>query len=121
MQTYKGSCHCGAVRFEIDTDLEKVGACNCSVCRRRNARMHRVDADRFRLLSGEAALRLYQFNTGTARHYFCGTCGIYSFHRPRVAPDAYTVNLFCLEGVSDDQIAAMEMVTFDGRSFSTVD
>ena len=120
MQTYKGSCHCGAVTFEIDTVLDTVAVCNCSICRRRNARMHGVKADRFRLLSGEDTLRLYQFNTATARHYFCGTCGIYPFHRPRVAPDAYTVNVFCLEGVSDEVIDAMEVTPFDGRSFSTV-
>jgi len=121
MQTYKGSCHCGAVVFEIDTDLDRAGICNCSICRRRNAPMHRVAADNFRLIEGEAALTLYQFNTATAKHYFCRTCGVYPFHRPRLAPEAYTVNVFCLEGVGDDDIAALEIQRFDGQSFSVVD
>ncbi len=34
----------------------------------------------------------------TAQHYFCATCGIYPFHRKRVTPDHYGVNVFCLEG-----------------------
>ena len=33
----------------------------------------------------------------TARHYFCKTCGIYPFHRKRVTPDFFGVNVFCLD------------------------
>jgi hypothetical protein len=121
MKTYKGSCHCGKVLFEIDTVLDKAGTCNCSICRRRNAVMHRVPADQFRLIQGEDNLALYQFNTGTAKHYFCRTCGIYPFHRPRVAPDQFTVNVYCLEGVTSEEIAALPKNVFDGKSFSTVE
>ena len=121
MRTYTGACHCGRVTFEIDTELDSAAICNCSICRRRNALMHRVSADRFRLTGGEEALTLYQFNTGTARHYFCGTCGIYPFHRPRIAPEAYTVKVNCLEGVDPADIEALEIVRVDGRSFSTAD
>jgi len=120
MTTYTGSCHCGAVAFEIDTVLDKAGTCNCSICRRRNSLMHRVTAENFRLVRGEDALALYQFNTNTARHHFCKHCGIYPFHQPRVAPDAYTVNVYCLDGVTDDDIAKLDIGTFDGKNFSTV-
>ena len=34
-----------------------------------------------------------------AKHYFCNGCGIYTFHRPRVAPELYGINVGCLEGV----------------------
>jgi len=121
MRTYKGSCHCGKVVFEIETDLDKAVTCNCSICRRRNAVMHRVDAEHFRIIQGEDDLVLYQFNTATAHHYFCGTCGVYPFHRPRAAPEAYTVNVFCLDGVGDEEIAALTIGQFDGRAFSTVE
>jgi hypothetical protein len=33
----------------------------------------------------------------TARHYFCRTCGIYPFHRKRMTPDHFGVNVFCLD------------------------
>jgi hypothetical protein len=120
MKTYKGSCHCSAVRFEVDSELARVGVCNCSICLRRNAVMLRVPAAHFRLLAGEEALQLYRFNTGTAKHFFCKTCGTYPFHNPRIAPDAYAVNVFCLEGVDRETVAGLEVVQFDGRGFSTV-
>ena len=98
METLRGSCHCGAVQFEINTDFPELTTCDCSICRRRNALMVKVHESRFRLLRGGEALRLYQFHTMTAKHYFCGVCGIYPFHRKRMAPDHYGINVFCLEG-----------------------
>jgi hypothetical protein len=96
--TYTGRCHCGAVAFEIDTDFPELTTCDCSLCRRRNALMVKVHESRFRLLRGDDVLRMYQFHTMTAKHYFCGTCGIYPFHRKRVTPDHYGVNVHCLDG-----------------------
>ena len=98
--TYRGSCHCGAVRFEIETDFPELTMCDCSICRRRNALMVKVHESRFRLLAGADALTEYRFHTKTARHYFCKFCGIYPFHRKRVTPDHLGVNVHCLEGFS---------------------
>ncbi|MEP7083458.1 MAG: GFA family protein [Betaproteobacteria bacterium] len=98
VQTWRGSCHCGAVQFEIDTDFPELTTCDCSICRRRNALMVKVHQSRFRLLAGASALRTYQFHTMTASHHFCGECGIYPFHRKRMTPDFYGINVFCLEG-----------------------
>jgi len=95
--TYRGRCHCGAVRFEIVTDFPELTTCDCSICSRKNAVMVKVHESRFRLFAGEDALREYRFHTMTARHYFCGTCGICPFHRKRVTPDHFGVNVFCLE------------------------
>lgn len=96
MQTYRGSCHCGAVRFEIETDFPELTMCDCSICRRKNALMVKVHESKFRLLAGEESLTEYQFHTLTARHFFCKVCGIYPFHRKRVTPDNLGVNVFCL-------------------------
>jgi hypothetical protein len=98
MQTYRGSCHCGAVIFEIETDSPELTTCDCSICRRKNALMVKVHEDQFKLLSGDQSLSEYRFHTETARHFFCKTCGIYTFHRKRVTPDYFGVNVFCLEG-----------------------
>ena len=63
MKTLRGSCHCGAVTFEIETDFPELTTCDCSICRRKNALMVKVHESKFRLLRGDAALRLYQFHT----------------------------------------------------------
>ena len=97
-QRFEGSCHSGAVRFAIETDIPELTMCDCSMCRRRNAVMVKVHESRFTLLAGAEALAEYQFHTRTARHFFCRTCGIYPFHRKRVTPDHYGVNVHCLEG-----------------------
>jgi hypothetical protein len=49
---------------------------------------------------GEESLSVYQFNTGTAKHYFCSRCGIYTFHQRRSNNAQYGVNVACLEGIS---------------------
>ena len=96
LRIYEGTCHCGAVRFEIETDFPELTHCDCSMCRRRGALMVKVHESKLRLLAGAEALTEYQFHTRTARHFFCKTCGIYPFHRKRAAPDHYGVNVACL-------------------------
>ncbi len=110
MQTYQGSCHCAAVRFEVETDFPELTMCDCSICRRKNALMVKVHESQFRLLAGEDSLAQYQFHTMTARHYFCKVCGIYPFHRKRVTPDTLGINVHCLEGFSADGIPVRQAV-----------
>jgi hypothetical protein len=98
IRSCEGSCHCGAVTFRIRSDFAELTTCDCSICRRRNALMVRVHESQFELLSGADSLSEYRFHTMTARHFFCKTCGIYPFHRKRVTPDYFGVNVFCLEG-----------------------
>ena len=97
MKTYKGSCHCQAVRFEIETDLPELTTCDCSICIRKNALMVKIHENQMKIISGKEMLSTYTFHTHTAQHYFCSICGIYPFHRKRVAPDHYGVNVHCLE------------------------
>jgi hypothetical protein len=117
MQRYRGSCHCGAVTFEASTTLVPALRCNCSLCRRKGTVMATVAPEDFTLVSGAEQLTLYQFNTRTAKHYFCKVCGIYTFHRPRTNPNIYRVNVGCLEGVDP---FALEVALNDGASLSTV-
>ena len=98
MTKYQGSCHCGGVQFEIEGEFNELTVCDCSICRRKNAKMLKVHESGFTLLAGEELLTDYQFQTHTAHHYFCKVCGIYPFHRKRTAPDSYGINVFCLEG-----------------------
>lgn len=52
------------------------------------------------MLRGQEALTLYQFGTGTAKHWFCRICGIYTHHQRRSNPQEYGVNLACLAGIN---------------------
>lgn len=104
LERYEGSCHCGAVRFAIETDFPELTTCDCSICARKNALMVKVHESRFTLLSGEESLTEYRFHTRTARHYFCKVCGIYPFHRKRVTPDHLGINVRCLDNFRRDGI-----------------
>lgn len=101
---YQGSCHCGKVQFEVDADLDHVRVCDCSMCRRRGAFNHRVRPEDFRLLTPLEDLSSYRWNTHTAIDYFCPTCGIQPFRRPRTDPEVWTVNIRCIEGLNLDAI-----------------
>jgi hypothetical protein len=115
MGAWEGSCHCGAVRFRVEAEIAELTRCDCSLCRRKSATMAQVPEAALTLLSGEEALSLYQWNTGVARHYFCRHCGIYTFHRKRSAPDAYGINMGCLE---DFEAADYPLRLADGRTMT---
>ena len=113
-RTWQGGCHCGAVRFEVTADIVQVTDCNCSVCTKKGILHLIVAPEKFRLFKGADALVTYRFNTGTAKHRFCGRCGIHAFYTPRSHPDKVDVNVRCLEGVD---LAALTIVWFDGRNW----
>ena len=110
MPTYKGSCHCGRAQFEVDiADLKQVRVCDCSICARRGALNVRVEDKDIKLISKLEDLTLYQFHTKTAKDYFCPVCGILPFRRPRSAPELWTVNVRCLEGVDLEQLETIKV------------
>jgi hypothetical protein len=109
MAAHKGSCHCNAVEFEVEGDVVSGVQCDCSLCKRKNAIMLRIPAEKFRLLKGEDALSLYQWNTRVAKHYFCKHCGIYTHHQPRTRPDMIGVNIGCIDDV-DTGVLPVERV-----------
>jgi hypothetical protein len=111
---HDGACHCGAVRFRVrlQDGLASARRCTCSYCRMRGAIALTAEPGGFDLLQGAEALSLYQFNTRTARHYFCRHCGIYTHHQRRSSPGQVAVNLACLAGLSPFDLA--EVVVMDG-------
>jgi hypothetical protein len=115
MTRYAGSCHCGAVRFEIETEITEPTMCDCSLCSKKNALMCTAHEANFRLIAGEDKLSLYTWNSGVARHYFCSVCGVYPFHKKRSAPDHYGINVRCLDGFD---IAGWPVRQAEGKSMS---
>lgn len=116
MPSYQGRCHCGAVTFsftgpEIDQGLK----CNCSICIRKAASMSAftVSPDEMQIEASEDGLSVYQFGSKVAKHYFCNTCGIYTFHETVRQPGHFRVNLGCIDGVNPLDLPTK---TFDGAS-----
>ncbi|QYK14553.1 GFA family protein [Shewanella rhizosphaerae] len=114
LPVHKASCHCGAVELALSlpNGIQKPRRCDCSICRRKGAIVVSVTLDGLSVVKGQEQLKLYQFNIHTAKHYFCGICGIYTHHQRRSNPNEYGVNLGCLEGVNPYDIG--EVVTSDG-------
>ena len=100
---YKLNCHCGAVELEVNTDLENIKQCNCSICIRKNAKMNLISKDSIKIIKGKDNLSTYQFNTMKAEHFFCKTCGIYTHHNRRSDPDGVAVNIGCIDEIDSFQ------------------
>lgn len=98
----KTSCHCGAVELRVDLPkgIEGAHRCDCSFCKRRAAPNVSVPLSALNVVKGADKLTLYTFGTGTAQHYFCSVCGIYTHHQRRSNPNEYGVNLGTIEGVN---------------------
>ena len=98
----KLTCHCGGVEIEVSlpNDLNNLIRCNCSICKRRSATMAKVGPNDLKIIKGKELLKLYQFHTKVAKHYFCSVCGIYTHHNPRSDPSGYGINVACLENVN---------------------
>ena len=114
MKQYEGSCHCGAVRYDVKADLSQVMECNCSICSRKGYLLTFVKPEQFSLKSGESSLTDYQFNKKSIHHLFCSTCGIESFSRG-TGPDGKTmfaINVRCLAAVD---LPSLTVKHFDGK------
>lgn len=108
---HKLSCHCGAVEIELTlpNGIENPRRCNCSICMRRGTIVASVELKNLKIIKGEKSLKLYQFNTMTAKHYFCSNCGIYTHHQRRSVPTQYGYNTACLEGINSYEIENVAM------------
>lgn len=111
MATYQGSCHCGAIRYEVETDLEKVLECNCSHCHKKGLLLNFVDKDKFRLISGADAGFDYFFNKKAIRHVICKTCGVQSYAEGVTFPKT-CINVRCLKGVD---LKSLTIAPFNGK------
>jgi hypothetical protein len=117
LRTVSGGCHCKAIRFEAQVALPfRAYDCNCSICRMTGYLHLIIPRKDFRPETGEATLSVYEFNTRVAKHSFCSVCGIKSFYIPRSHPDGVSINVRCLDDLSNDDF---EVLPFDGSNWES--
>lgn len=114
--SFEGSCHCGAVKFEVQASAPASAiSCNCSHCRRKGFLLSFIPAQQFTLLQGDDELRSYKFNTHKIDHLFCQHCGAEAFAKG-ANPDGsavVAVNLRCVPSIDLD---GLELQHFDGAA-----
>jgi len=104
--------HCGTVRLRVrlSDGYNTIRRCSCSYCRMRGAIAVSANLADIEIVAGQDNLTLYQFNTQVAKHWFCGTCGIYTHHVRRSDPQMIGVNVACLKGMSPFDFPSVTVV-----------
>jgi len=123
LKHYSGSCHCKAVRYEVDLDLPKgTMRCNCSICTKSRAWFAFVNAPQFKMVSGEESLLDYQW-TPPAKpapfltYRFCKNCGVRIYgtgDAPSMGGRMYAIAVATLDDVNADELAAAPLKFVDG-------
>ena len=114
----KLTCHCGSVEAEVQVSedgFKKIMRCNCSLCKRKGYIIGVIGPDDLKIVKGENLLKLYQYHTKTAKHYFCSICGIYTHHQRRSKPHQYGINIACINGVNIEDYLYVEYI--EGKGF----
>jgi hypothetical protein len=112
---YKGSCHCGELRFEVEGKLEQVIECNCSHCSRKGYLLWFLPRASLTLQGTTNSMSTYTFNRHLIAHQFCPRCGCapFGFGAGRDGAASAAINVRCLEGV---ELTELKRVPFDGRA-----
>lgn len=80
---HKGSCLCGAVRFEIAGDLKAPDACHCRQCRKHTGHyLASTDVPRSALTVHGAENVAWYASSEKVRRGFCSRCGSTLFWDP---------------------------------------
>lgn len=110
-----GGCHCGAVKFEIESPAHAdMLDCNCSICSASGYIHHFIPHEKFTLISGHDMQTSYRFGSMEAEHLFCKVCGVKSFYQPRSHPQDYSVNFKLLDA---GHAITANIIPFNGQNW----
>ncbi len=109
---HKGSCLCGAVRFDVEGDLPGPDACHCHMCRKHSGHVFAsTDVPKASLrIRGEDKLTWFQ-SSEKARRGFCSVCGSSLFWDP-LHRDWIGIAMGAFEAPTDTSLA-MHIFTAD--------
>ena len=113
--SYKGSCHCGCVAYEVEGDLKQVIECNCSHCSRKGLLLWFVPRKQLKLSTPQSDLTTYTFNKHVIKHQICDKCGCqpFAYGTDPKGNETAAINVRCLEGVD---LEKLDRKPFDGAS-----
>lgn len=119
---YQGGCHCGAVRYSVDLDLDQgTIRCNCSLCSKSRAWLAFAPAEAFKLEGGDGKISDYRWTPPgkeqpNLTYHFCSNCGVRT-HAEGMGPGGaatVAIQVATLEGV-DPEILKKGIRYVDGR------
>lgn len=108
---YQLSCHCRALRWEVDAELTGLHVCNCSTCARHGFLHWKVPWSAVRLITEGRPLSTYVWRDLHGGHDFCPTCGT-PIVRTGYPGERISVNAGCLVGID---IFELDIARYDGR------
>jgi hypothetical protein len=124
--TLQGSCHCGAVRFEVTEDFSVVRVCHCTTCKKLSGGIGttngRARTEAIEIVEGRDMIRTYQPDEGSAKS-FCSRCGSNLFGGGWPDSDFTSVRISALDSPFDRKpeahifarsVAAWEVLPDDG-------
>lgn len=76
----EGSCHCGAVRLQVDDAPTEVTDCNCSICRRYGVLWAYYAPGQVRIAGG--ATDIYIWGDRMLEFHRCAVCGCVTHWAP---------------------------------------
>jgi hypothetical protein len=115
VRKHAGSCHCGAVKYEVMVDATSASRCNCSICSKVGALGSIVKPEAFTLLAGDADLDRYEWGARISKRFFCKRCGVHCFargHLTELGGDYVSVNFQTLDDVDPGSVRVSH---WDGR------
>ena len=106
---YKGSCLCGAVEYQIDSELGPIVYCHCSRCRKATGSaftaVSPVASADFHIVKGGEYLRSYRSESGFHRA-FCGNCGSPIIGKRESLPETVRVRIGTLDTPSYAKVSS---------------
>ena len=112
------TCHCGAVEIKVNLqeEIEKLMRCNCSMCKRKGTMVTTINKEDLKIIKGEDKIKIYQFNTKVAKHYFCSECGVQTHNLRRSDPNTYGINMGCIDEIEVNKLFKLKTFISDGQN-----
>tara|TARA_B110001452_G_C14854130_1_gene298349 strand:+ start:121 stop:489 length:369 start_codon:yes stop_codon:yes gene_type:complete len=114
----KLTCHCGEVEIQINlrNNIDKLMRCNCSMCKRKGIMVTTINREDLKIIKGRDKIKTYQFNTNTAKHYFCLECGIHTHNLRRSNTNTFGINVGCVDEIEPNELFKFKTVISDGQN-----